>query len=702
MEEMSSHGLPNKRLKPLSRAPAPPPCGKGKGKMEEFTPEGDDADADTASDADERTCGICLTEEGRSIKGAIDSCDHYFCFVCIMEWAKIESRCPLCKQRFGSIRRPTVRGVLFSERVVYVPVRDQVHQPFGNATVRGDPYADTSCSACHGSTDENLLLLCDLCDSAAHTYCVGLGFTVPEGDWYCHDCTILRNEHTKMQDDHCSDENFNRVSRTTTEDCSPVSIFELVRDETSSYSFSGSQTKGIGRGTNEREPKDKAAVKQNSKGNALHSDERPSRLAPAVESSSSLAEAKATELGARTLHQCRNLHLRIRILRDNWCALRNGSLDFRSSLVFPCGTSNSREHKTGIISSISRHQGYQSSGGNEEVSAAGSQVSNEMNSCTSSHDVDKAWKMLEIVKSMQRAPAGAKSSQQSPNLSHKKSNGENKVLEQRQVHHVSDRKSLACPTTRRIPKDESHENGLFGGAGLDKYFRHDSSEILREKCKLQNNGEKNSKLAKEEIGHCDKRPSLSSVRENLKRDRELCHGSGQDSQHGIYHASASGGLKDASACSGPSNCNQVGTFGPAGKKEAPEDVGCNILPSNASSVRGKNVHESSSRICDSAKSEIQSLVKLNLKLQCKGHHLGTEEFKEVARVATHTILAACGFDHSRSKARPFPSSICRHGDQTNLRRSNLMPDSCRDCFYSFVKDVVESVVSEKTSVSTKA
>lgn len=32
------------------------------------------------------------------------------------------------------------------------------------------------------------MLLCDLCDSSAHTYCVGLGRVVPDGNWYCDGC----------------------------------------------------------------------------------------------------------------------------------------------------------------------------------------------------------------------------------------------------------------------------------------------------------------------------------------------------------------------------------------------------------------------------------------------------------------------------------------------------------------------------------
>lgn len=72
-------------------------------------------------------CGICLTSVGeKTIRGKIDSCEHYFCFICIREWARVESKCPMCKRRFSSIRRPVVEGVFDTERVVKVPLRDQV------------------------------------------------------------------------------------------------------------------------------------------------------------------------------------------------------------------------------------------------------------------------------------------------------------------------------------------------------------------------------------------------------------------------------------------------------------------------------------------------------------------------------------------------------------------------------------------------
>ncbi|XP_043700332.1 uncharacterized protein LOC122651062 [Telopea speciosissima] len=80
-----------------------------------------------AMDSDWKTCGICLCEGGKAIRGWIDSCDHYFCFVCIMEWSKVESRCPMCKQRFSTIRRQPEDGVFLRERIFDIPFCDQVH-----------------------------------------------------------------------------------------------------------------------------------------------------------------------------------------------------------------------------------------------------------------------------------------------------------------------------------------------------------------------------------------------------------------------------------------------------------------------------------------------------------------------------------------------------------------------------------------------
>jgi PHD and RING finger domain-containing protein 1 len=75
---------------------------------------------------DDDCCGICYMERGVPVPGKIDSCNHYFCFVCIMEWAKHESRCPICRQRFSNVRRLPKHGVFSYHRDIKVPIRDQV------------------------------------------------------------------------------------------------------------------------------------------------------------------------------------------------------------------------------------------------------------------------------------------------------------------------------------------------------------------------------------------------------------------------------------------------------------------------------------------------------------------------------------------------------------------------------------------------
>ncbi|OMO95456.1 Zinc finger, RING-type [Corchorus capsularis] len=164
-----------------------PPGRKGKEKLEEIKAE-----------VIKQVCGICLSEEDkRRLRGTLNCCSHYFCFTCIMEWSKVESRCPLCKQRFETISKPAraaagvdLRDVVPKrDQVCYVPKRDQVYQP-SEEELRSylDPYENVICSECHQGGDDELMLLCDLCDSSAHTYCVGLGREVPEGNWYCDGC----------------------------------------------------------------------------------------------------------------------------------------------------------------------------------------------------------------------------------------------------------------------------------------------------------------------------------------------------------------------------------------------------------------------------------------------------------------------------------------------------------------------------------
>ena len=141
-----------------------------------------------AQDGDDGECGICHESLVEQARGVIDSCVHAFCYACILKWSSIESRCPFCRSRFGVIRRVGTDGALIAEEVV--PARDQ-RAIFENRDFI-DWLESVRCVVCNGSEDEDRLMLCDGCDQACHTFCVGLT-AVPEDAWFCQQCEAARS-----------------------------------------------------------------------------------------------------------------------------------------------------------------------------------------------------------------------------------------------------------------------------------------------------------------------------------------------------------------------------------------------------------------------------------------------------------------------------------------------------------------------------
>lgn len=72
------------------------------------------------------------------------------------------------------------------------------------------------CSECHHGGHDDLMLLCDECDSSAHTFCVGLGHEVPEGSWFCRCCKPLDPEFPSSPQTYLSDERLANNAPTTT------------------------------------------------------------------------------------------------------------------------------------------------------------------------------------------------------------------------------------------------------------------------------------------------------------------------------------------------------------------------------------------------------------------------------------------------------------------------------------------------------
>ncbi|KAF5206367.1 Phd and ring finger domain-containing protein [Thalictrum thalictroides] len=622
VEEFSS---PNKRQKTQIQSS---PLSKGKEKIDEIEVEEEPMDSD-----DSKVCGICFSEDGKSMRGLIDSCNHYFCFVCIMEWSKVESRCPLCKQRFKTISRKPKDGVFLTERIVKVPVRNQVWHPLGNQTSEiSDPYAQVHCTECRSSSDENLLLLCDLCDSAAHTYCVGLGYTVPEGDWYCHDCTILRNEHFNRDDDTVCQEftGSGTTLKVVTSVCGSETVRELCSRNVSRYSGRNSSCR----------------------------DQMPSH----VPDRGITPKIKTTDSSVRTLRHCRSVHNRIKIIRQNWDAIRNGSMTFSSKLSDKHGKNNKKQENRAVDKS-SEPQSSSSTNCTQNTTKDNS-LGDKMNN-KGPYDIDRAWKMLDIAQSVQRAREGTRNS---------------RLQSKRDVP----KEAKFTTSTVSMPESKLFQPKDMRAVIQGKNYNHRPVDIAQQKHKTLSFEEKRAPgthplqscelpLVKQAhtVGQID--ICIENSSDANRTFTNINKGSG--SMRPVFQKDSSSKVSDVNDSrpkSGASSCS---------KEELPKKNGMDKIM-----VRNDN----------GAKCEVQSLVKLNLKLLYRDKELGVNGFKEVARLATHTILAACGLEHKESSVRPYPDSTCQHnGQMKQLHMSNLMPSSCRECFYAFVKDVVSSIMAER-------
>ncbi|XVF11722.1 hypothetical protein REPUB_Repub08aG0052400 [Reevesia pubescens] len=144
-------------------------------------------------------CGVCVSDVGKSeMRGTIDCCNRFFCLACIINWAKQRSYCPICRLPFTTIYGPSKRVVFVSKNLVNGPQPNQAYQLLGNATPRPSyPSEKTKCRVCNGAAHEiQRRLLCDICDSAVHTTCIGFaaGTAVPDAAWFCLDCAFPRSK----------------------------------------------------------------------------------------------------------------------------------------------------------------------------------------------------------------------------------------------------------------------------------------------------------------------------------------------------------------------------------------------------------------------------------------------------------------------------------------------------------------------------
>ncbi|MBA0548097.1 hypothetical protein Golob_019216 [Gossypium lobatum] len=543
-------------------------------------------------------------------------------------------------------------------------------------------------------TDESLLLLCDLCDSAAHTYCVGLGATVPDGDWFCHDCALSRSEHEKTDvdtetDNHMIAANYN-VQLPSEED---VSIFDIVRDsnitplEGHNASFSSC--------SNHSPP----SIIPGCESSGADEVSRPSRN----------TVGKSTESGARTLRRCRNVQSRIQVLRENWRALQNRSLSF-SSRMAESGGGSCGKGKVAAVCNPGSSESQPSISTSQQSTSRDSSIQPKEDL----YDIDKAWKMMNIAKSMQK--------------NCKTTNSLNRNSTKLPCLGSASKEAVRS-SSHHILKIQQNETRNEERMGKQKQYGYHCHKREKEKCKSPEmekqkrvviNTQPSERFPSSHSLHFFQPSSSANVQiENscsrvndlgpfVKIAQSRCRESSStaNTEGGSCSTSLFGSVLRRSMDSLDSNLeagvNKLDI--PEGrtrlekscsKSKDRKDDNIKNIPEARTRLK-KSCSKSKDRKDDNAKSEIQALVKLNLKLLSQDKRLGVVIFKEIARLATHTILAAYGFQHSKSSIHSFPSPVCSHSNDINLQhKSTLVPNSCRECFYVFVKNVVSSIMVEK-------
>ncbi|KAF5670757.1 ribosomal L37ae [Fusarium heterosporum] len=129
-----------------------------------------------------------------NIAAALDGCNHIIHDLCIRSWAQKTNTCPICRNPFHSVRVYNgVDGTVISK----YDVQDKkqvaefdVRQWLGENPEEEEEEPGNPCPICDSAEREDVLLLCDSCDAAYHTHCIGLE-GIPDGDWYCMECSHL-------------------------------------------------------------------------------------------------------------------------------------------------------------------------------------------------------------------------------------------------------------------------------------------------------------------------------------------------------------------------------------------------------------------------------------------------------------------------------------------------------------------------------
>ena len=82
-----------------------------------------------------------------------------------------------------------------------VSIPDRAQRAVYSDDIPSPSILNITCERCHTDVDEELLLLCDGCDEAYHTYCLIPQLTaIPDDEWFCPQCQL--EESLRLEEEH--------------------------------------------------------------------------------------------------------------------------------------------------------------------------------------------------------------------------------------------------------------------------------------------------------------------------------------------------------------------------------------------------------------------------------------------------------------------------------------------------------------------
>ncbi|XP_061350931.1 uncharacterized protein At4g10930 [Gastrolobium bilobum] len=152
-------------------------------------------------------CGICM--DIVVDRGVLDCCQHWFCFVCIDNWATITNLCPLCQNEFQLITCVPVYDTIGSNKVEddsYFRDDDWSIEGKNNTLSFPSYYIDENAVICldgdgckvrsglatiEGDSGLDTSIACDSCDIWYHAFCVGFDTeATSDSTWLCPRCVV--------------------------------------------------------------------------------------------------------------------------------------------------------------------------------------------------------------------------------------------------------------------------------------------------------------------------------------------------------------------------------------------------------------------------------------------------------------------------------------------------------------------------------